>query len=97
MSTLQKSHLVIKVISFVKENTCLTRVDPILQDGVLSVGGRLGRSAMPEHVTHPVIISKESHVTTLILRDIHEKVGHCGRNYMISKLRQKFWITSAIG
>ncbi|XP_050973435.1 uncharacterized protein LOC127169834 [Labeo rohita] len=79
----------------VKRNSCLSKLDPILQDGVLRVEGRLGRSAMPEHVKHPVIIPKDSHITTLILRDIHEKVGHCGRNYMLSKLRQKFWITTA--
>ncbi len=44
----------------VKRNSCLTKLDPVLQDGVLRVGGRLGRSAMPEHVKHSVIIPEDS-------------------------------------
>ncbi len=62
---------------------------------MLRVGGHCGRSAMPEHIKHPVNISKDSHVNTIILRYIHEIIGHGGRKYMLSKLQQQFWIPSA--
>ncbi|KAJ8333724.1 hypothetical protein SKAU_G00410430 [Synaphobranchus kaupii] len=81
--------------SSVKKSSHLIKLDPVIQDGVLRVGGRLCASAMPEHVKHPAIIPKDLHVTTLILQDIHEKIGHCGRNYMLSRLRQRYWIPSA--
>lgn len=79
----------------VKRTSCVHNLDPILQDGVLRVGGRLCKSAMPLESKHPAILPKDSHVTQLILRDIHERVEHSGRSYMISQLRRTFWILRA--
>lgn len=78
-----------------KRSSPLYKLDPVLQDGLLTVGGRLSKSSLPAETMHPTIIPKDSHVTTLILRDIHEKIGHCGRNYMLAQLRQRFWIPAA--
>lgn len=61
-------------------------LEPQIVDGVLRVGGRLHRSALPEDTKHPVILPKSSHVSTLILHQIHQKVGHGGRNHMLSTL-----------
>ena len=55
----------------VRKSSCLFRLDPVLVDGVLRVGGRLRRSALPEEVKHPAILPKEGHVSTLILHHIH--------------------------
>lgn len=79
----------------VKKSSQLYRLDPMLQDGILRVGGRLDRSAMPVDTKHPVILSKHSKVAILILNEIHKKIGHCGRNYTLSELRQKFGIPQA--
>ncbi|XP_039509456.1 uncharacterized protein LOC120464180 [Pimephales promelas] len=79
----------------VKRKSQLYKLDPVLQDGILRVGGRLNRAAMPEESKHPAILSKASRVSILILNDIHQRCGHCGRNYMLSTLRQKFWIPQA--
>lgn len=70
------------------------KLDPVLQypTGILRVGGRLNKSAMPEDSKHPIIMPKDLHPTTLLLRDIHERVGHLRRNYMLSRLRQRFWV-----
>lgn len=76
----------------VKRNSQLYKLDPVLQQGILRVGGRLNKAAMPEYTKHPVILSRHSRVCALILQDIHEKIGHCGRNYVLSKSRQKYWI-----
>ncbi|XP_052445519.1 uncharacterized protein LOC127987300 [Carassius gibelio] len=73
----------------------LFKLDPILQDGVLRVGGRLNKSAMPENAKHPAIISKHSRLATLILRDIHQRTGHCGRSYVLAQLRCRYWIPKA--
>ncbi len=79
----------------VKRNSSVYSLDPMLQDGLLLVGGRLGKSAMPSERKHPILLSKDQHVSHLILRDIHEQLGHGGRNQMVSKLRCKYWITNA--
>jgi hypothetical protein len=47
---------------------------------------------MSEEMKHPVILSKDFHIADLILRHIHGEVGHGGRNHMLSRLRQKYWI-----
>ena len=70
-------------------------LDPILKDGLLRVGGRLSRAAMSDTMKHPIILPKQSHISSLLLQHIHEKYGHCGRNYILSQMRRKYWIISA--
>ncbi len=69
----------------------ICKLDPILDGGVIRVGGRLHRSAMPEEAKHPSILPKDAHITDLILQHIHERSGHSGRNYMLSELRKRYW------
>lgn len=81
--------------SEVKRESSVYKLDPILQDGLMRVGGRLRKASMPESVKHPVILPKNQHVSTLILRDIHYQLGHAGRNHLLSNLRRKYWIINA--
>lgn len=77
----------------IKISSHLHKLCPQLQDGILRVGGRLCRLAMPVEVKHPIILTKDLHISELLLRHIHQEVGHGGRNHMLSKLREKYWIT----
>lgn len=79
----------------VKKSSSIYRLDPILQNGILRIGGRLSRSALPEEVKHPAILPKDGHASTLILRWIHEITGHGGRNHILSRLRRQYWIPQA--
>lgn len=79
----------------VKGNSDISRLDPMLEDGLLKVGGRLSKAVMPEEVKHPVILSKDQFISKLILQHIHKLLGHAGRNHMLSTLRKKYWITNA--
>lgn len=79
----------------VPKRSKIYRLDPILKDGLLKVGGRLSRAAMSETMKHPIILPKQSHISSLLLRHIHERYGHCGRNYILSQLRKKYWVVSA--
>ncbi len=75
----------------VKTSSRISNLDPFLDvDGISKVGGRLSKLAMPVTQQYPTILSKDSHVVKLIMRHIHKNTGHCGRNYMVSKLRQQF-------
>lgn len=42
----------------------------------MRVSGRLNRLVMPEEAKHPIIILKDLHISTLLLRHIHEQLGH---------------------
>ena len=79
----------------VRKDSSIYKLDPKLDLEVLRVGGRLSRAAMPEDAKHPAILPKDHHVSKLILEKIHQQVGHCGRNHMLSLLRQKYWIPCA--
>nr|XP_055074289.1 uncharacterized protein LOC129453915 [Misgurnus anguillicaudatus] len=79
----------------VKKSSHLYRLDPVVVDGVLRVGGRLSKSALTEESKHPAILPKASHISKLILQYVHEKVGHRGRNHMLSTLRRRYWIPHA--
>lgn len=89
MKTLQKERANLSSQSHIR------MLDPILQNGILRTGGRLSRMAMPESQKHPAILPKNHHVSKVLLRHIHEQLGHCGRNHMLAKLRQQYWIPAA--
>ncbi|TKS65758.1 hypothetical protein D9C73_028515 [Collichthys lucidus] len=89
METLQRKN------AHLSRQSRIRMLDPILQNGLLLTGGRLSRMAMPESQKHPVILPKNHHVSKVLLRHIHEQLGHCGRNHVLAKLRQKYWIPAA--
>ncbi|MCG8431673.1 MAG: hypothetical protein MJA29_10925, partial [Candidatus Omnitrophica bacterium] len=79
----------------VKSSSHLRRLAPVIIDGLLCVGGRLNRANLPVGFRNPVILSKNHHVSELILSEIHLLVLHSGRNHMLSDLRQKYWLIHA--
>lgn len=80
---------------YVKKSSSLYKLNPVLHDGIIRVGGRLSRAIMPEESKQPAILHKGLHITTLIIREIHENLGHSGRNHVLSKLQPKYWIPGA--
>ncbi|KAM4561412.1 uncharacterized protein V3H82_015431 [Fundulus diaphanus] len=81
----------------VKKSSTLRKLNPVLLEGLIRVGGRLSRAALPDDCKKQVILPKDSHVTRLILRHIHDVTAHAGRNHMLSKLQRRFWIPGANG
>ena len=79
----------------VKKSSAIYKLSPIMKDGMLRVGGRLAKAALPEETRHPIILPKKSHVSELILRNIHHYTGHSGRSHMLACLHRKYWVLSA--
>ncbi len=77
----------------IRRDGTIYKLNPILEDGLFRAGGWLCKIAMPEDVKHPVILSKDQHISKLILKHIHKQIGHGGRSHILSKLRRKYWIT----
>ena len=46
-------------------------------------------------IKHPVILPKQNHVVNLIIRYYHRLAGHLGKEYVLSPIREKFWIINA--
>nr|XP_039271502.1 uncharacterized protein LOC120345955 isoform X3 [Styela clava] len=77
------------------------KLDPYIdEDGLIRVGGRIGRANMPMDCKHPLLLPRHSHVTNLIIRHFHMKVHHMGRGMTLNEIRQNgYWIvggTSAV-
>ncbi|KAK7882611.1 hypothetical protein WMY93_028785 [Mugilogobius chulae] len=90
-----KELVALKLGQGIKRNSSIFKLNPVLEQGILRVGGRLSRAALPEESKRPAILNKDHHVTKLIIREVHENLAHGGRNHVLSKLRTKYWIPSA--
>lgn len=78
----------------VKKISHLYKLSSILQNNLIRLGSRLSKSAVPSEAKHPAILPTNHHATLLLIRYVHENIGHSGRNYTHSRLRQKYWIPS---
>ena len=91
-----------KILSHPSVKNQLSSLDPFLdKDGLLRVGGRLSNSTELNYgVKHPVILPRHSHITTMIIKHVHETVHHQGRLITVNALRSSgYWIvgcTSAV-
>ncbi|XP_041371491.1 uncharacterized protein LOC121385021 [Gigantopelta aegis] len=74
------------------KRSIIQKLDPILHEGIMRVGGRLEKAIIRYDAKHPIILPKESHVSALILQDIHKRMGHFGKNVIMSVLRQQYWM-----
>ncbi|KAI3358936.1 hypothetical protein L3Q82_015320, partial [Scortum barcoo] len=57
----------------VKGHSHIYTLCPLMDDGVLRVGGRLSKSCMPAEDKHPIILAKDSHISVILLRHIHQE------------------------
>ena len=75
-----------------KMGASISKLNAQVRDGLLRVGGRIGQAPLCYDLRHPVILPYKHHVTDLIIKDHHLKVGHMGQESVLSSLRQKYWI-----
>ncbi|XP_035863972.1 uncharacterized protein LOC118496432 [Sander lucioperca] len=75
------------------QNHQLFQLDPVMQDGVLRVGGRLKKACLPHDLKHPVILPRDGVITPLIIGYCHEKSQHQGRGQTLNELRAHgYWV-----
>ncbi len=53
---------------------------------------RLDFSDLPERSIYPLLLPRKSHLTTLIVQDVHKQIMHSGVNYTLAKVRNFYWI-----
>ena len=70
----------------------LIKLKPLLVNGILRVGGRLDLAEISYDERHPIILPSKSRITDLIVEYFHVQNGHMGRQYVLSKLRTKYWV-----
>ena len=68
------------------------KLNPILVDGILRVGGRLERAMISFNAKYPIILPQHHHVTDLIIKHYHRQEGRMGPMQVLATIRQMFWI-----
>ncbi|XP_064619512.1 uncharacterized protein LOC135482958 [Lineus longissimus] len=77
----------------VKASSPLACLKPMLIEGVFRVGGRLDKApSLSFEEKHPMIMPADHHVSVLIARDCHKRLGHTGREHIFAETRKRFWI-----
>ncbi|XP_016336888.1 uncharacterized protein LOC107684994 [Sinocyclocheilus anshuiensis] len=80
----------------IPKQSSLKRLDPVLQDGLLRIGGRLEQSTLLSNEKHPLVIPGHSYIATLLTNHYHDKVNHQGRVFTEGAIRAGgFWIVGA--
>jgi len=78
-----------------KKNSKLITLDPFLDEmGLIRVGGRLRHADLPEETKHPIVLPSKHHLTSLILREEHLRLHHCGVEQLLASSRRKYWKVS---
>lgn len=62
-----------------KVGASVSKVNPRIENGLLRAGGHIGRTPLSYELKHPVILPYKHHVTDLIIRDHHQRMGHLGQ------------------
>ncbi|OON20312.1 hypothetical protein X801_03808, partial [Opisthorchis viverrini] len=76
-------------------SSSLRKFNPFLFDGILRVDGRLQDATLPFETKYPVILPSKHFVTHLTIEHCHTLNGRAGLNFVVSNLRQKYWILKA--
>ena len=80
----------------IKLSSRLIKLKPIMkEDGVMRVGGRIPMAPTTADAKNPMILPKDHHITTILIRHVHEVNGHCGVEQVLSITREQFWIVNA--
>ncbi|XP_054717268.1 uncharacterized protein LOC129226664 [Uloborus diversus] len=77
-------------------NSKLLSLKPFINDdGVIRVGGRLENAPFSNERNHPILLPKNHHLTTIIIRSYHETYLLAGTILLLSVIRKEFWIINA--
>ena len=70
------------------------KLNPFIDErGLLRVGGSLRKSNLHFTDFHPILLSKDSCITRLIVEWCHQKTAHGGRGFTINEIRNnRFWV-----
>lgn len=70
----------------------LYRLDPVIEDGVLRMRGRIEASTAPRDTKRPVILDGRHPITKLLVLREHCSAGHANRERVTNDLRQRYWV-----
>ena len=69
------------------------QLDLFIDDhGVIRCSGRFQYANLPYNVKHPILLPKDSPLTTLIIKDKHTRAKHAGIKVTLAEVRADYWL-----
>ena len=62
------------------------------REGVWRCGGRLSNADVPYMTKHPIFLSRDHHLTELLVLKAHERVLHNGVKETLAEFRARYWM-----
>ena len=81
----------------IPSNSKLIGLNPIFDEGLIKVGGRIRHANILKESRHQIILFKGHPLTQLITRNVHEDNLHVGREHTLAIIRQQYWIPRCRG
>lgn len=76
-----------------KKTSRLYPLSPMLdKSGLIRMNGRLNLAPLNDDSRKPIIIDAKTRYVKLLILDYHEKSMHFGKEIVINRLREKFWV-----
>jgi len=71
-----------------KKSTSIYKLEPVLENGPIRVGGRLNQAPIENDAKHQVILPRKHHIIKLIINHYHQASGHSGVQYTVFDQRE---------
>ena len=75
----------------------LIGLNPIFDEDLIKVGGRIRHANIPKESKHQIILFKDHPLTQLITKNVHQDNLQVERENMLAIIRQQYWISSCCG
>lgn len=76
----------------IKSGSRLFRLDPVLEEDVLRVRGRIQAATTHQDAKRPIILDGRHRLTRLLVLREHCAAGHANRERVTNDLRQRYWV-----
>ena len=74
-----KEYNQLKYNKVIHKNSSLLPFKPFMHESLIRVDGRKKHGELPFNIKHQITIHRKHRIASLILRDIHERYMHAGR------------------
>ena len=88
----RKEYNLLKAGQPVPKSSLIFQLDPIIEDKILRVRGRIDAASVPRMTKRPMIIDGYHPLATLIIQNEHIRAHHANNERVINELRQRYWI-----
>ena len=91
--TYPEEYLALEQNQAISEKSSLIKLNPKLREGLIIMKGRLDNlQTMPEQLRNPIILPKDTRITSLIIYQHHLIVAHSGPELTLRNVRLQYWL-----